>query len=156
MILSAPAARIRGWLGYWSNAVFYAGVELSTLSVPAFVPALFAQNVYPDAVPLAGLSAIVVGTLALALFRSRRIDVGSWPRRGEFSSLPFRVLYFSTVFVIATIGVAFVAVSTFETGMSFLVAMVAGGIVEAVGLAAFPRAYRALFGAPPSTAAERM
>ncbi|AUX07850.1 hypothetical protein AArcSl_0195 [Halalkaliarchaeum desulfuricum] len=153
---SSFRSRATDRLTYWSDMLFFAGVEFSVLSTPAFLPAFLAQARYPDLVPLAGLSAIALGVLSLAIFRSRRIDVGEWPRRGELSSVPFRLVYFSALFAVATLGIASVAVSTFDTAGAFLFAMVAGGTVEVAGLAAFPRAYRALYGSPTTKPARRV
>ncbi|UWG51154.1 hypothetical protein AArcCO_1855 [Halalkaliarchaeum sp. AArc-CO] len=153
---SSFVSRSADRLTYWADMLFFAGVEFSVLSTPAFLPVFLAQTTFPDTVPLAGLSAIAFGVLSIAIFRSRQVDVGKWPRRGELSSVPFRVVYFSAVFAIATLGVASVAVSAFDTAGSFLFAMVAGGVVEVAGMAAFPRAYRTLYGTPTTNPTERV
>jgi hypothetical protein len=89
--------------------VFFGGAELSVLSTPSFAVVIFAQTLYPDAVPLAGLTAIASGSVAVAAFRARRPDVGEWPRRAELTSLPLRVIHFSIVFFAASMGVGFLA-----------------------------------------------
>lgn len=128
----------------WLERVFFAGAELSLLSTPAFVVVLLAQNGYPDAIPIAGLFAIATGSAGLSLFRAGVVDVGDWPRRGELTTLPFRTLYFSLVFLLASVGVGVVAVDAVG---SLWVAPV-GGAVQALALAGFPTAYRAFHGEP--------
>lgn len=127
----------------WLEQVFFGVMELSFLSTPAFAVIVVAQELYPDAAPLAGLTAIAVGSIALALYRNEALDVGKWPRRGELGSLPLRVLYFSVLFFLATMGVAHVAVSA---GMMWLT--LGGGVVQALGFAAFPTVYRRIHGDP--------
>ena len=123
--------------------VFFGGAELSVLSTPSFAVVFFAQTLYPDAVPLAGLTAIVFGSVAVAAFRARRPDVGEWPRRSEMASLPFRIVYFSVLYFLASMGVAYVAVSLEALWLTPL-----GGLVQVAGLAAFPTAYRSVYGEP--------
>lgn len=125
--------------------MFFGGAELSVLSTPSFAVVFFAQMVYsdPNVVPLAGLTAIFFGSAALGAFRARRPDVGKWPRRSEMSSIPLRVVYFSTVFFLASMGVAYVAVSLDTLWVTPL-----GGVVQVAGLAAFPTAYRSVYGDP--------
>lgn len=139
-----------GYLG-WLEQVFFGGMELSVLSTPTFTVLVIAQQVYPDAVPLAGLQAIAAGSIALALFRNEAVDVGTWPRRSELSSLPLRLLYFSAVFFIATMGVAY---AVHSVGSWWLVLL--GGVVQVVGLAGFPTAYQLVHGDPVLKPAERV
>lgn len=136
--------RLRSGVVQWLERVFFGGAELSLLSTPAFVVVLLAQNGYPDAIPIAGLFAIATGSAGLALFRAGAVDVGDWPRRGELTTLPLRTLYFSLVFLIASVGVGVVAVDVVG---SLWVAPVAG-VVQPVGLATFPTAYRIVHGEP--------
>lgn len=135
----------------WLENVFFGGAELSVLSTPSFAVVVFSQILYPDAVPLAGLSAIVFGSIALAAFRAGSPDVGEWPRRSEFSSIPLRVAYFSLLFFVATMGVGYLAVSVGTLAITPL-----GAIVEVVGLAAFPTAYHAVYGEPVTKPAHRV
>ncbi|WP_058367015.1 hypothetical protein [Haloparvum sedimenti] len=135
----------------WVERFFFAGVELSVLSTPAFVVAYLAQALYPDTVPLAGLAAIGAGSIALAVYRARTVDVGGWPRRGEFSTLPLRVAHFSLVFLIACVAVGAAAGEVGSWGMAFL----SGGAAEVLGLGLFPRVYRAVHGDPFRKPAER-
>lgn len=135
----------------WLEQVFFAGMELSVLSTPAFIPVLLLQDRYPDAVPLAGLMAIVAGSIAISLLRTQTVDTGKWPRRSELTSMPLRVAYFSVLFFLASMGVAAVAVSA---GSMWLT--VFGGVVQALGLAAFPTAYGLVYGDPLQKPARRV
>jgi hypothetical protein len=134
----------------WLERVFFGGMELSFLSTPAFAVVVLLQSRYPDAVSLAGLLAIGGGSTGLASFRGGRFDVGAWPRRGELSSLPLRVAYFSLVFFVASIGVAVLVVTV---GSYWLVLL--GAPVQVAGLAGFPTVYRAVHGEPLNDSALR-
>ena len=127
----------------WLERVFFGGMELSFLSSPAFTVVAFLQQLYPDAVSLSGLFAIGAGSVALAAFRGERVDVGTWPRRAELTSLPLRVGYFSAVFVAASMGVALVVVTFGSWWFTLL-----GAVVQVAGLAAFPFIYRFVHGDP--------
>lgn len=127
----------------WLERVFFGGAELAALSTPAFAVVLVAQTAYPDAIPIAGLLALTTGSLGLALFRGKAIDVGEWPRRGELATLPLRVGYFSAVFLLASAGVGVVAVTLGSLWFTLL-----GGVLQPLGLAAFPRVYRVVHGDP--------
>jgi hypothetical protein len=131
--------------------VFFGGMELAALSSPAFVAVLVLQQRYPDASALAGLTAIAAGSVALGAFRTQTVDAGEWPRRAELTSLPLRVGYFSVLFLVATIGVAAAAVSV---GTLWLTPL--GGVVQVVGLAAFPTAYAFVHGDPLRKPAQRV
>ena len=133
------------------EGVFFGVMELSFLSTPAFAAVAVLQWHYPDAVSLSGLLAIGAGSVALAAFRGGRVDVGAWPRRGELSSLPLRVAYFSLVFLAASLGVALVVVTV---GSYWLVLL--GAVVQVGGLAAFPAVYRLVHGEPVGEAAVRL
>lgn len=135
--------RLRDGVIGWLERVFFGGAELSLLSSPAFVAVLVLQGRYPDAVPIAGLLAIGLGSVAIALFRAKALDVGAWPRRGELATIPLRVGYFSALFLFATVGVAAAATAAGSLWFALL-----GGVVQPLGLAAFPRTYRAVHGEP--------
>ena len=139
-------------VSYWVERFFFAGIELTVLSTPAFVPAVLFQYRYPDALPLAGIAAIVAGAASLTLYRTGVVDVGAWPRLGEFGSAPLRVTYFSAVFLAATFGVA--GVTTVLSG-SLGLAFVSGGVVQALGFAGFPTVYRSVYGDPVRHPAQR-
>lgn len=127
----------------WLERVFFGGAELSVLSTPSFAVVVFAQQLYPDAASLAGLTAIVSGSVALAAFRSDSPSVGEWPRRAELTSAPLRLAYFSVLFFLASMGVGYLAVSV---GTLWLTPL--GGVVQVTGLAAFPAVYHAVYGEP--------
>jgi hypothetical protein len=135
----------------WLEQVFFGGMELAALSTPAFVAVLVLQQRYPDASALAGLTAIAAGSVTLAVLRAGTVDTGAWPRRSELSSLPLRVGYFSVVFLAATIGVAALAVSLGSMWLTLF-----GGVVQALGLAAFPAAYARVHGDPLKKPAQRV
>jgi hypothetical protein len=144
----AVARRLQRRAIEWLERVFFGGAELSVLSSPAFVVVLVLQGDYPDAIPIAGLFALATGSLAIATFRSRVVDVGAWPRRGELASLPLRVGDFSALFFAAAAGVGAAAVAAGTLWVAVL-----GGVVQPLGLAAFPRVYRAVHGEPLQRAA---
>ncbi|QSG04149.1 hypothetical protein [Natranaeroarchaeum sulfidigenes] len=133
----------------WLEEIFYAGVELSVLGTPGFLAVFLTQHRYPDAVPLAGLTALAVGYLALAVFRQRTIDTGKWPRRGELTSAPLRFTYFSVLFFLAAYGVGAAAMTLGSYWYTLF-----GGVVIALGLAAFPTVYRLVHGDPTTKPAE--
>lgn len=142
---------VSGGLRAWLERVFFGGAEVSVLSTPSFVVAVLAQEVYPDAIPLAGLTAIVAGSVGLTAFRADSPDVGEWPRRAELTSIPLRVGYFSLLFFLAAIGVAHVAVSAGNLWLTPL-----GGVVQVLGLAAFPTLYRSIYGEPVRNPTHRL
>lgn len=133
----------------WLEEIFFAGVELSVLATPGFLAVFLLQYQYPDAVPLAGLMALFVGYLSLAAFRQQTINVGKWPRRGELTSAPLRVLYFSVLYFLSSWGVGATAVSLGSYWYTLF-----GGVVIALGLAAFPSVYRLVHGDPTTKPAE--
>ncbi len=138
-------------LSGWVERYFFAGIEITVLSTPAFVPVVFLQFHYPDAVPLAGLAALAAGSFSLMLFRARVIDLGPWPRLGELSSVPLRALYFSATFLAATFGVAAVATDVGSLALAF----VGGGGVQTLALAGFPAVYRVVYGEPARHPSQR-
>jgi len=140
----------RGFLA-WLEQIFFGIMELSVLSTPSFAVVAVAQQRYPDAAALAGLTAIAAGSVAIAVFRTGALNVGAWPRRSELTSLPLRVTYFSLVFFVATMGVAFAAVSL---GTLWLTPL--GGVVQTFGLASFPTVYRLVHGDPLQKPAHRV
>lgn len=142
--IETVVGRLRAGVARWLERVFFGGAELAFLSTPAFVVVLVAQNRYPDAIPIAGLFAIATGSLGIALFRAGVVDVGDWPRRGELTTLPLRAFHFSLVFLLASVGIGVFAVDVVG---SLWVAPV-GGVIQPVGLAAFPTVYRAVHGEP--------
>lgn len=143
--------RLREGVIRWLERMFFGGAELSVLSTPAFVGVLILQTRYPDAIPIAGLLALATGSTALALFRAEAVDVGAWPRRGELASIPLRVVYFSVLFMTATVGVGAGAVAAGSLWFALL-----GGVVQPIGLAGFPRTYRAIHGDPLQHPAARL
>lgn len=147
----AVARRVRDRTVQWLERVFFGGAELSVLSTPAFVAVLVLQTRYPDAIPIAGLLALGTGSVGIALFRAKTVDVGAWPRRGELATVPLRVGYFSAIFAAASAGVGAGAVAAGSLWFALL-----GGVVQPVGLAAFPAVYRAVHGEPLQHAAAEL
>lgn len=145
--MSEESLGVLGWL----EQVFFGLMELSFLSTPAYLVLVLAQEVYPDAVPIAGLLAIATGSIVIALTRNGAVAVGEWPRRGELTTMPFRLAYFSLVFIAATMGVAYV---THAVGSWWLTLL--GAPVQALGLAAFPTAYYQVYGTPRVKPAQRI
>ena len=137
------AKRIQKGILAWLERIFFGGAELAALSSPAFAAVLVLQTEYPDAIPIAGLFALTTGSLSLAVFRARSIDVGQWPRRGELATMPLRVGYFSALFLLASAGVGAAAVAAGTLWLTLL-----GGVVQPLGFAAFPRVYRLIHGDP--------
>lgn len=132
----------------WLERIFFAGVELSVLATPGYLAVFLLQYRHPDAIPMAGLMALAVGCASIAVFRHRTIDVGKWPRRGELRSAPLRVVYFSTVFFLASwgVGTAAMAIGSYWYTLG-------GGVVIALGMAAFPAVYRVVHGDPTTNPA---
>ncbi|MFC4552650.1 MULTISPECIES: hypothetical protein [Halorussus] len=114
--------------------VFFAGLEISILSVPALYALLYAEPKGP--VALAGLTAIVASTLAAALFRGGWVDlgVGEWPRPGDPYTLPVRSAYYSATVAIAAYVGAFANV---ETGVP-AAGIAAAAVVCAASMTALP------------------
>jgi len=59
------------------------------------------------------------------------------------ATLPLRVGYFSALFLLATVGIAVAATAAGSLWLALL-----GGVVQPLGLAAFPSVYRAVHGEP--------
>jgi hypothetical protein len=79
--------------------VFFAGLEISMLSIPALV----ATPRGP--VSMAALTAVCASTCAVGIFRSGRVDFGDWPSAGDPYTLPVRSAYYSaTVAGAASLG----------------------------------------------------
>jgi len=89
----------------WLEFVFYSGVELSVLGSPALLVLLYWPVYDLDASSIAGLTTIIFGTLWLAMFRGGYLPARDYPRLGDFSSVPLRILYYSlTIYAAAWLG----------------------------------------------------
>ncbi|WP_135824358.1 hypothetical protein [Halorussus ruber] len=118
----------------WLDHVFFAGLEVSVLSIPALVVLLFASPQGP--ISLAGLVAVVVLTCAVGTFRGGWFDSRDWPPAGDPYTLPVRSAYYSaTIAGAASLGTAaHTALATPFAGI------LTAAIVSVVGAAALPRA----------------
>ncbi|WP_162224563.1 hypothetical protein [Halorussus amylolyticus] len=118
----------------WLDYVFFAGLEISILSIPALSVLFFATPRGP--ISLAALTAVAVSTCAAATFRGGWVEAGEWPRAGDPYTLPLRVAYYS-----ATIGAAGYAgaAAHLRTGTPG-VGMVVAAVVSVAAMAALPRA----------------
>ncbi|WP_435174980.1 hypothetical protein [Halorussus sp. AFM4] len=124
---------MEGW-ERWLDHVFFAGLEISMLSIPALVLLLFATPQGP--VALAGLTAIAVSTCAAGTFRGGWVDVGEWPRPGDPYTLPLRSAYYSATVA----GAAFLGAAA-DAAVGAPSAVVAtSAAVSVIGTAALPRA----------------
>ncbi|WP_228546413.1 hypothetical protein [Halegenticoccus tardaugens] len=82
-------ARVERWLDY----VFFAGMEVCVLGMPALFLLLFAPN--PVAVSLSATAALVATVLAVGTFRGGYVGDGRWPAAGDLVTLPIRSAYYS-------------------------------------------------------------
>ncbi|WP_276279153.1 hypothetical protein [Halorussus caseinilyticus] len=84
----------------WLDSVFFAGLEISVLSIPALVALLYATPRGP--VSLAALTAIAVSTCAAATLRGGWVELGDWPRPGDPYTVPARSAYYSATIAVAS------------------------------------------------------
>ncbi|WP_137285241.1 hypothetical protein [Halorussus salinisoli] len=118
----------------WLDHVFFAGLEISTLSIPALVALLYATPRGPIA--LAALTAIVVSTCAAGTLRGEWVDLGDWPRPGDPYTFPARSAYYS-----ATIAGAAYIGAVVHVALGASIAGVAVSAVVSLGsMATLPRA----------------
>ena len=118
----------------WLDHVFFAGLEISILSIPALVVLFFAAPKAPIA--LAGLTAIAAATFATATFRGGWVATGEWPRAGDPYTFPLRSAYYSATVAGAGYLGAAANVRTGVPGVGVLVAT----LVSVAAMAALPRA----------------
>lgn len=121
-----------GW-ERWLDHVFFAGLELSILSIPALVALFLAAPKGP--ISLAGLTAVAAATGAAATFRGGWVETGEWPRAGDPYTVPLRSAYYSaTIAAAGSLGAA-AHLRTGAPGVGVLVATT----VSVAAMAALPR-----------------
>jgi hypothetical protein len=90
-------ARFERWLDF----VFFAGAEVSVLSLPATVPLTAVRH--PSVTARSTLTALVVCAAAVGTLRSRRAgrtrraEREAWSRPGELRTIAFRSAYYTAV-----------------------------------------------------------
>lgn len=117
----------------WLDHVFFAGLEISILSIPALVALFLAAPKGP--ISLAGLTAVAAATCATATFRGGWVETGEWPRAGDPYTFPLRSAYYSATVAGAGYFGAVAHVRTGTPGVGVLVATV----VSVAAMAALPR-----------------
>ncbi|WP_276301785.1 hypothetical protein [Halorussus lipolyticus] len=117
----------------WLDYVFFAGLEVSVLSIPALVILLFATPQGP--ISLAALTAVCALTCAVGTLRGGWFDSRDWPPPGDPYTIPVRSAYYSaTIAGAAYLGSAgLVALDTPVAGIAI------AALVSVVGAAALPR-----------------
>jgi hypothetical protein len=124
----------------WLDHVFFAGLEISTLSIPALLVLLAATPRGP--VSLAALTAIVVSTCAAGTFRGGWVDLGGrvtadeWPAPGDLYTMPFRSAYYSATIA----GGAYLGAGAQVVSGSPALGMAVSTLVSIAAMAALPRA----------------
>ena len=118
----------------WLDHAFFAGLEISILSIPALAALFFSAPKGP--ISLAGLTAVAAATSAAATFRGGWVETGEWPRAGDPYTLPLRTAYYSATVAGAGYLGAAAHVRTGTPGLGVLVATV----VSVAAMAALPRA----------------
>ncbi|UPV74628.1 hypothetical protein M0R89_00825 [Halorussus limi] len=117
----------------WLDHAFFAGLEISMLSIPALVLLLGASP--PGPVALAALTAVGASTCAAGTFRGPWVDLGEWPAPGDLRTMPLRSAYYS-----ATVGVATYAGAAAHLAVGAGVAGIAvSSLVSVAAMAALPR-----------------
>ena len=117
----------------WLDYVFFAGLEISILGIPALVALLYAEPAGP--VALAALTALAVCTMAAATFRGEFVSLGEWPDAGDPYTMPVRSAYYSAIIAGAAYLGAFAHVRTGVPGAG----MVAATVVSVAAMAVLPR-----------------
>ena len=116
----------------WLDYVFFAGLEISALSIPALVVLLFATPRGP--ISLGALTAICVLTCAVGTFRGGWVDSREWPPAGDPYTIPVRSAYYS-----ATIAGAAYLGTVAHTALGAPIAgIVTATVVSITSAAAFP------------------
>jgi hypothetical protein len=108
----------------WLDDVFWAGMELSVLAIPALLLLLGATPAGP--VALSALSATITGSAAVATFRGNYVGAAEWPPAGDVYSMAGRSAYYSLVVAAGTfLGVTVnVALGSYWAGVLVPLAVV--------------------------------
>jgi hypothetical protein len=118
----------------WLDHVFFAGLELSMLSIPALLALLAASP--PGPIALAALTAVGVSTCAVGTVRGPWVDLGEWPAPGDLTTMPLRSAYYS-----ATIATGAYAGAAAHVAVGVPLAGIAvSSLVSVTSMAALPRA----------------
>jgi hypothetical protein len=117
----------------WLDYVFFAGLEISMLSLPALVLLLAAQP--PGPIAVAALTALAVSTGAAGTFRGPWVDLGEWPAAGDLYTIPLRSAYYSATVAAATYAGAAANVAS---GVA-LAGIAVSTLVSVAAMAALPR-----------------
>lgn len=94
----------------WLDYVFFAFLEVSVLTLPVLLLLTGLPN--QNAVSLSALSALASVGFGVGSFRGQYVDVGKWPRPGDFVTIPFRSAYYGLVLGVGTWAGVAGAVST--------------------------------------------
>ncbi|WP_224449501.1 hypothetical protein [Haloprofundus salilacus] len=123
----------------WLDFIFFAAMEVSFLVLPVLVLLLGVRPAGPaSAAAMTSLSTTVV---AVGSFRGRYLDVGAWPRVGQFRTMPIRSAYYGSVVGVGTyLGTAVYL----RTGVGWTVVVVPAAL-SLLALAALPRFLDTLF-----------
>ncbi|WP_158056257.1 hypothetical protein [Halorussus halophilus] len=117
----------------WLDYVFFAGLEISILGIPALIGLMYATP--ENEVKLAGLTAIAACSMAAATFRGEFVKLGDWPAAGDPYTMPLRSAYYSaTIALAAYVG----AIAHAETGVPG-VGMAGATVVSIGAMAIVPR-----------------
>lgn len=137
MVRSALSAAMRRF-DRFLDLTFFAGMELSTLTLPTLWFLLVAEPA--EAVSLSALTALCASPVAVAVLRGGYVGAASWPSPGHLGTIPARSAYYSLVLGAATyLGV----VVQLRWG-SFLLGMAVPAGTCAVSLPALPRVLESL------------
>src|SRR6056297_1287465 len=116
----------------WLNHVFFAGLEVSMLSIPALVVLLAAEP--PGPIALAALTAVGVSTCAAGTLRGPWADLGEWPAPGDLTTMPLRSAYYS-----ATVAATYAGTAAHVALGVPLAGIAVSSLVSVAAMAALPR-----------------
>jgi hypothetical protein len=135
-VVRRALAAIRRFDRYMDQTLF-AGMEVSTLAMPALWCLLFARPA--EAVSLSALAALCASPLAVAAFRGGYVGDARWPSPGHFGTLAGRSAYYCLVLG----GATYLGVLTQLLWGSFALGILVPAAACAVALSALPRTFRA-------------
>lgn len=116
----------------WLDYVFFAGLEISILGIPALLGLMYVAPASP--IKLAGLTAIAACSMAAGTFRGEFVGTGDWPDAGDPWTMPVRSAYYcATIALAAYLG----AIAHVQTGVPG-VGMLASTVVSTAAMALVP------------------